>query len=54
MAAIREQAPVKWLKDSDNPTQPVDSVGEREWAPAKGVMDSGSPIRFSDSSRVGQ
>ena len=36
----RERAPVKGVKDSDNPTQPLDLVEKRERAPAEGEKDS--------------
>ena len=58
-AGKRERAPVKGVKDSDIPTQLLDSThgggdkdalgsgqGKREQAPAKEVKDSGDPSTF--------
>ena len=50
---IRERAPVKGVKDSDNPTQPSDLVGKRGRAPAEGVKDSDISTQFSESTRGG-
>ena len=41
------------MKDSDNPTQLLDSVWKRERAPAKGVEDSDILTQFSGSTRGG-
>ena len=50
----RERAPAKGVKDSDNPTQPLDLVGKRERASAKGVKDSDIPAQFLGSTFGGR